>query len=88
MKLIVIQSAYTYKVLCERNLIDFAISKELNGFFDKAQLLVTGKLASGDQLDATRMVKFAASKDGVVSVSSSGATIADTLPIAPSPPCN
>ena len=33
-KLIVIQSAYSYNVLCERNLIDFATSKDLNGFFD------------------------------------------------------
>lgn len=34
LKLIVIQSAYSYKELCERNLIDFATSKDLNGFFD------------------------------------------------------
>jgi glycosyltransferase involved in cell wall biosynthesis len=34
MKLIVIQSAYTYKALCERNLLDFATSKDLDGFFD------------------------------------------------------
>ena len=34
MKLIVIQSAYPYKALCERNLLDFATSKDLDGFFD------------------------------------------------------
>ena len=34
LKLIVIQSAYTYKSLCERNLLDFATSKDLGGFFD------------------------------------------------------
>ena len=34
MKLIVIQSAYTYQTLCERNLLDFATSKDLSGFFD------------------------------------------------------
>lgn len=34
MKLIVIQSAYPYKTLCERNLLDFATSKDLDGFFD------------------------------------------------------
>ncbi len=45
---------------------------ELGGVFDKAQLLITGKLANGDSLDATRMVKFAASKDGVVSVAANG----------------
>lgn len=33
MKLIVIQSAYPYKALCERNLLDFATSKDLGGFF-------------------------------------------------------
>ncbi len=33
MNLIVIQSAYTYKSLCERNLLDFATSKNLGGFF-------------------------------------------------------
>lgn len=45
---------------------------ELGGVFDKAQLLITGKLANGDSLDATRMVKFAASKEGVVSVAANG----------------
>lgn len=35
MKLIVIQSAYTYKALCERNLLDFATSKDLSGFFSR-----------------------------------------------------
>lgn len=35
MTLIVIQSAYSYKALCERSLLDFALSKDLNGFFDK-----------------------------------------------------
>ena len=34
MKLIVLQSAYPYKALCERNLLDFATSKDLGGFFD------------------------------------------------------
>jgi glycosyltransferase involved in cell wall biosynthesis len=34
MKLIVIQSAYSYKVLCDRNLLDFATSKDLQGFFE------------------------------------------------------
>lgn len=34
MKLIVFQSAYTYKSLCERNLLEFATSKDLGGFFD------------------------------------------------------
>ena len=34
MKLIVIQSAYSYKTLVERNLLDFATSKGLEGFFD------------------------------------------------------
>jgi glycosyltransferase involved in cell wall biosynthesis len=34
MKLLVFQSAYPYKVLCERNLLDFATSKDLGGFFD------------------------------------------------------
>jgi len=34
LKLIVIQSAYPYKTLCERNLLDFATSKDLGGFFD------------------------------------------------------
>lgn len=34
MKLIVIQSAYTYKTLCDRSLLDFALSKDLCGFFD------------------------------------------------------
>ena len=29
-----IQSAYPYKTLCERNLLDFATSKDLGGFFD------------------------------------------------------
>jgi glycosyltransferase involved in cell wall biosynthesis len=33
LNLIVIQSAYTYKSLCERNLLDFATSKNLGGFF-------------------------------------------------------
>lgn len=33
MNLIVIQSAYPYKALCERNLLDFATSKDLDGFF-------------------------------------------------------
>lgn len=33
MKLIVFQSAYTYKTLCERNLLVFATSKDLDGFF-------------------------------------------------------
>lgn len=34
LKLIVIQSAYTYKTLCDRKLLDFAISKDLGGFFE------------------------------------------------------
>lgn len=33
LKLLVIQSAYSYNTLCERNLLDFATSKELQGFF-------------------------------------------------------
>ena len=35
MKLMVIQSAYPYKTLCQRNLLDFATSKDLDGFFNK-----------------------------------------------------
>ncbi len=35
MKLIVFQSAYSYRVLCERNLLDFATSKDLDGFFEQ-----------------------------------------------------
>lgn len=34
LKLIVLQSAYPYKTLCERNLLDFATAKDLDGFFD------------------------------------------------------
>jgi glycosyltransferase involved in cell wall biosynthesis len=34
LKLIVIQSAYTYESLCQRNLLDFATSKDLGGFFE------------------------------------------------------
>jgi glycosyltransferase involved in cell wall biosynthesis len=34
LKLVVIQSAYSYKTLCERNLLDFATSKNLGGFFE------------------------------------------------------
>lgn len=34
MKLFVIQSAYPYKTLCDRNLLDFATSKGLQGFFE------------------------------------------------------
>lgn len=34
LKLFVIQSAYSYKSLCDRNLLDFATSKDLGGFFD------------------------------------------------------
>lgn len=40
--------------------------------FERAQLLVSGKLASGDTVDVTRMAKFATAKDGVVRVSASG----------------
>ena len=32
-KLVVFQSAYSYKTLCERNLLVFATSKDLDGFF-------------------------------------------------------
>jgi glycosyltransferase involved in cell wall biosynthesis len=35
MKNIVLQSAYTYATLCERNLLDFATSKNLDGFFEE-----------------------------------------------------
>jgi len=34
LKLLVIQSAYSYRTLCERNLLDFATSKDLGGFFE------------------------------------------------------
>jgi len=35
LKLIVFQSAYTYRVLCNRNLLVFATSKDLDGFFEQ-----------------------------------------------------
>ena len=44
---------------------------QLNGRFAYNQLLVTGKLASGETLDVTRMVDFAISGE-IASVSSSG----------------
>ncbi len=45
---------------------------ELTGAFEKAQLLITGKLANGDTSDVTRMVKFGVSKEGVVKVAANG----------------
>ncbi len=45
---------------------------ELAGAFEKAQLLITGKLANGDTSDVTRMVKFGVSKEGVVKVAANG----------------
>ena len=47
-------------------------SIELAGAFEKSQLVLTGRLASGDSVDVTRMVTFAAAQPNVISVSNSG----------------
>lgn len=47
-------------------------SVQLDGAFEKTQLVLTGQLANGGSLDVTRMVRFAVDNPGVVSVSSTG----------------
>ena len=53
-KLVVFQSAYSYKTLCERNLLVFATSKDLNGFFEQvitvhASATIEADIASKDR---------------------------------------
>ncbi len=55
MKLIVFQSAYTYKVLCERNLLVFATSKDLDGFFEQ---VITVHAAATIETDAARKDRY------------------------------
>jgi len=55
LNLIVIQSAYTYKSLCERNLLEFATSKDLDGFFD---IVYTVHVASTVELDSNSRERY------------------------------
>lgn len=55
MKLLVFQSAYSYKALCERDLLVFATSKDLDGFFEQ---VITVHAAATIEEDATNKDRY------------------------------
>ena len=59
MNLVVLQSAYPYEVLRERNLLDFATSKDLGGFFDRVYTVHPAATVEMDANDRRRYGKIA-----------------------------
>lgn len=55
LKLVVFQSAYSYKTLCERNLLAFATSKDLGGFFEQ---VITVHAASTIETDVVHRDRY------------------------------
>jgi glycosyltransferase involved in cell wall biosynthesis len=62
MKLIVIQSAYPYRTLCDRNLLDFATSKDLQGYFEAVYTVHPASTAEFDPNSKERYGKIATYK--------------------------
>jgi glycosyltransferase involved in cell wall biosynthesis len=54
LKLLVFQSAYSYRILCERNLLVFATSKDLDGFFEEVITVHAAATIEEDAADKNR----------------------------------